>query len=166
MTRYLLAAVAVVVFGSVARAGGPPPVYVVVTKVVLEPSASAPERIRIEGSFVRLESRTDYTYGKPVEGFVYLDIATGKEAECRAEWAKWESAAGTGKAVAVGSCGDGGCFLKATIHKPGEKVEKPDAAYTTELLGRFCGKLYADGDVVKESPVKELLTFAKKAERR
>src|SRR5262245_33686984 len=117
MTRYLLAAAALVAFGSPAWAGGPPPMYVVVDKVVLEPSADAPERIRIEGCFVRLEDNREYRYGKPVEGFVYLSLEKGKEKETRAEWEKWQKAAGTGKAVAVGSCGEAGSFLTAKIHK-------------------------------------------------
>jgi hypothetical protein len=164
MARTLMAAVALTVFAATAQAGGPPPVYVVVEKVVLEPSASAPERIRIEGSFVRLEGGTEYKYGKPVEGFVYLSIEAGKEAACRAEWAQWQQAAGTGKAVAVGSCGQGGALLTAKIHKRGETVSKPDAAYTTDYLGRF-GGLYADGDLVRQSPVKDLLAFAKARDR-
>src|SRR5688572_10102612 len=107
MTRYLMVAAALVAFGAAAWAGGPPPVYVVVDNVTLEPSGF-PERIRIEGCFVRLEKGERSSYGKPVEGYVYLSIQPGKEAECRAEWARWQKAAGTGKAVAVGSCGDGG----------------------------------------------------------
>ncbi len=160
MARYLLVAVAVVAFGATARAGGPPPMYVVVDKVVLEPSADAPERIRIEGAFVRLENLARHEYGKPVEGFVYLGLEPGKEKECRAEWATWQKAAGTGKAVSVGSCGEAGVFLTVKIRKPGERVEKPDAAYSTDRLGRF-GGVYASGDLVREPPVKELLAFVK-----
>ena len=53
MARYVAAAVLALAFGSRAWAGGPPPVYVVVDKVVLEPNGDGPERIRIEGCFVR-----------------------------------------------------------------------------------------------------------------
>src|SRR5215831_2288703 len=77
MARYLAVAVLVLAFGSGAWAGGPPPVYVVVDKVVLEPNADAPERIRIEGCFVRQTEELlrelkdkglpwEKTYGKPV----------------------------------------------------------------------------------------------------
>ena len=58
MTRYLMVIVAAMAFGATALAGGPPPVYVVVNKVTLEPSAGSPERIKIEGCFVRLEQGT------------------------------------------------------------------------------------------------------------
>lgn len=166
MKRYLLAAVALVAFGATAWAGGPPPVYVVVDKVTLEPSADAPERIKIEGCFVRLENTERYEYGKPVEGYVYLSLTPGKEKECRAEWAKWQKTAGTGKAVAVGSCRDAGAFLTVKIRKPGERAEKPDAPYITELtvLERW-GRLYADGDLAQEPPVRSLLAFVKEREK-
>jgi hypothetical protein len=161
MTRNLMIAVAAVVaLGATAWAGGPPPVYVVVDKVTTEPGAGAPERITIHGSFVRLENVPDYTYGKPVQGCVYLSLEAGKEAECRAEWAKWQQAAGTGKAVAVGSCGRAGSLLSAKIHKPGERAGKPDAAYSTGYLGAI-GQLYADANWEREPPVRDLLAFVK-----
>src|SRR5262249_38725258 len=110
MTRYVAVAVLVLAFGSGVWAGGPPPVFVVVDKVVMEPSADSPERIRIEGCFVRQTEELlremkekgipwASTYAKPVEGCVYMSIELGKEKECRAEWAKWQKAAGTGKVV-------------------------------------------------------------------
>lgn len=163
MMRYLMVAVALVVFGTAAWAGGPPPVYVVVDKVTLEPSES-PNRIRIEGCFVRLEKGERSGYGKPVEGYVDLSIQPGKEAECRAEWAKWQKAAGTGKAVAVGSCGDGGALLSVKIRKSGETSDKPDAVYQVGKLERW-GGLYADGDLARQSPVTDLLAFAKAREK-
>lgn len=157
MKRCLMVVVAVVAFGASALAGGPPPVYVVADKVTLEPGG---ERIRIEGSFVRLENGRDYKYGKPVQGSVYLSIAPGKEKECRAEWEKWEKAAGTGKVVAVGSCGEAGALLAVKIRTPAERADQPDATYTPGHLGRF-GSLYADGHWLRESPVTDLLAFAK-----
>jgi hypothetical protein len=164
MARYLMVAVVALVFGTAARAGGPPPVYVVVDKVVLEPSADAPERIKIEGSFVRLADVKKYEYGKPVRGYVYLAIEPGKEKECRAEWAKWQKAAGTGKVVAVGACKEAGSLLTVTIHKPGEQAQRPDATYATEYLGAI-GHLYAEGDWEREPPVRDLLAFVKMREK-
>ncbi|MBY0513779.1 MAG: hypothetical protein K2P78_07685 [Gemmataceae bacterium] len=135
MARYLAAAVAVLAFGSAAWAGGPPPVYVVVDKVVLEPNAGAPERIRIEGCFVRQTEELlrqvnatglpwERTYGKPVAGYVYLSIEPGHEKECRAEWAAWQKAAGTGKVVAVGACTVGGSLLTVTIRRPRRALQR------------------------------------------
>src|SRR5262245_26740490 len=145
MARYLAIAVLALAFGSRAWAGGPPPVYVVVDKVVLEPNADAPERIRIEGCFVRQTEELlrelkekglpwEKTYGKPVEGYVYMSIEPGKEKECRAEWAKWRKAAGTGKVVSVGACVIGGSIREVKIRKLDEKTTKPDAVYTTGEL--------------------------------
>ena len=95
MTRYLMTVLAAAVgFGAAAQAGGPPPVYVVVDKVTLEPSADAPERIKIWGSFVRVENVDSYEYGRPVEGYVYLGLGGGGEVESRAEWERWRKAAG------------------------------------------------------------------------
>ncbi|HET6572179.1 MAG TPA: hypothetical protein VFG68_01140 [Fimbriiglobus sp.] len=161
MTRYLMTLTAAAVgFGAAAQAGGPPPVYVVVDKVALEPSAGAPERIKIAGSFVRVEDVRSYKYGKPVEGSVYLSLAKGQEAETRAEWEKWKKAAGTGKVVAVGSCGEAGSLLTVTIRKPDERPTKPDAAYTPGYLERF-GQLYVGRDLEREAPVRALLDFVK-----
>lgn len=160
MKRSLMTAAVLVVFAAAARAGGPSPMYVVVDKVLLEPSAAAPERIRIEGSFVRLANVSRYEYGKPVHGFIYLSIEPGKEKECRAEWTQWQKAVGTGKAVSVGACQDAGTFLTTKIHADGEKVTKPGAVYTAGRLAAF-GTLYADGDLARESPVRDLIAFAK-----
>jgi hypothetical protein len=160
MTRYLLiVSAAVVGFATAARAGGPPPVYVVVDKVTVEPSAGDPERIKIAGSFVRQEKARNHEYGKPVEGYVYLGIGKGKEAETRAEWAKWRKAAGTGKVVAVGHCEDAGAMLAVKIRKPDEKATEPDAVYTPghiDAIDRPDG-----GASDRHAPVKNLLAFVK-----
>lgn len=161
MKRYLLAAMAVVGSVTTAQAGGPPPMYVVVDKIVIEPSDTTAERIKIEGSFVRLvENNRKYEYGKPVAGYVYLGLDANKAKETRAEWEKWQMAAGTGKAVAVGSCQEAGSFLTVKIRKLDEKAERPDATYTPGKLELF-GSLYASGDLARESPVTDLLAFAK-----
>lgn len=176
MARYLAVAVFVLALGTGAWAGGPPPVYVVVDKVVLEPSADAPERIRIEGCFVRQTQDLlrqvqqgglpwEKTYTKPGEGYVYMSIEPGKEKECRAEWAKWQKAAGTGKVVAVGACVVAGSLRDVKIHKLDEKTTRPDAVYTTDYL-EAGGQSYVDEDRndtfgIRFEPVKELVTFAK-----
>jgi hypothetical protein len=175
MARYLAVAVLALALGSRVWAGGPPPVYVVVDKVVLEPNANAPERIRIEGCFVRQTEELlremketglpwAKTYGKPVEGYVYLSIEPGKEKECRAVWAEWQKAAGTGKVVAVGACTVGGSLQTVKIRKLDEKTTRPDAVYTTQYL-EAGGQSYveADGETfgLRFAPIKDLLAFAK-----
>ena len=51
-------------------------------------------------------------------------------------------------------------FLTVTIRKPSERVEKPDAVYSVEVLGRF-GSMYADGDWLRKAPISDLVAFAK-----
>ena len=157
MKRFLMTVAAVVAVGAAAEAGGPPPVYVVVDQVTVD-SAGGPERVTIRGSFIRLKDRTEYEYGQPVEGYVCLAIDPKKAADCRAEWAKWAKAAGTGKAVAVGACGDAGSLLTVTIHKPGERATGADATYTVGHLENFDppGRGWSD-----QKAVKDLLAFVK-----
>lgn len=180
MARCLAVAVLALAFGSRAWAGGPPPVYVVVDKVILEPNADAPERIRIEGCFVRQDEELvwvrqgndrvgrglpwEKTYGKPVEGYVYMSIEPGKEKECRAEWAKWQKAAGTGKVVSVGACVHAGSLRTVKLRKLDEKTTRPDAVYTTDYL-EAGGQHYVEGQHATFgllfAPAKDLLAFAK-----
>jgi hypothetical protein len=177
MGRYLAVAVLALTFGSGAWAGGPPPVYVVVDKVVLEPNADAPERIRIEGCFVRQTDELlrevrengrewESTYSKPVEGYVYMSIEPGQEKECRAEWTKWQKAAGTGKVVAVGGCVVGGSLRTVKIRELNEKTTRPDAVYTTDYL-EAGGQSYVEDNGeratfgLRFAPVKAVLAFAK-----
>jgi len=172
MARHLAIAVLALAFSSRAWAGGPPPVYVVVDKVVLEPNADTPERIRIEGCFVRqteelLRERGKgwaSTFGKPVEGYVYMSIEPGKEKECRAEWTKWQKAAGTGKVVTVGACVIGGSLQDVKIRKLDEKTTQPDAVYTTDYLEAGSQRyVESDSDTFELgfAPVKDLLAFTK-----
>ena len=157
MARFLVAAAAVVVVGAAARAGGPPPVYVVVDTVTVEASGG-PERVTIQGSFIRLTGGPGYRYGKPVRGFVRLALDETKASECRAEWKEWAKAAGTGKVVAVGMCGEAGTLLTATIHDAGDGAAGPDGTYTPGHLQKLSPP---GGDWSREEPVKALLTFVR-----
>lgn len=164
MARLLMTVVAVsVAVGSTAYAGGPPPMYVVVEKVVLEPSAGSAERITIKGSFIRQKERgTDY--GKPVEGYVSFSLDKDRASPCRTEWRKWEKTAGTGKVVAVGMCGVAGSFLTAKIHESGERAAAPDTAYTP---GHFTGiDPPVGGNWSDQPPVNSLLSFVKDQQAR
>jgi hypothetical protein len=76
------------VFAVEVQAGGPPPVCMVVDKLVFEPNQEAPKRVQIWGTFSFLKERT--TYGEPVRGYLYYTLASGKEEQCRKEWAHLE----------------------------------------------------------------------------
>jgi hypothetical protein len=156
MNRVLLTAVAVTFSWAAARAGGPPPLYMVVEKVTLEPGERAPERIRIEGVFTRTQPHK-MTYSEPVRGYLYLEAVRGEEKACRSEWARWQKAAGSRQVFAVGCCYEAGAFLTVPIHKPGERVNKPDGAYPLGHLDKF-----APGTFDHTPEVKKLLAFVRK----
>lgn len=160
MTRFLMTLAVVAVVGATARAGGPPPVYVVVDEVTTEASAGG-ERITIRGSFTRVKAGPGYEYTPPVRGFVRLSLDKAKEAACRAEWAAWAKAAGTGKVVAVGLCSQAGALLTADVHKPGDRPAGPDPVYTPGHLDTAV-KAAGDRGWADEPAARALLAFVEK----
>src|SRR5438552_16589445 len=88
MSRIKWAAALILAFAFVvdARAGGPPPVCMVIDKLVFEPNEEAPARMQIWGTFSFLKEKTNY--GKPVQGYLYYTLANGKEEQCRKEWGR------------------------------------------------------------------------------
>src|SRR5882724_11617901 len=110
--KWILAAVFVIATSALAHAGGPPPMYVVVDKVVFEPEKRVSGWKQIWGTFTRAEKVVDkagnasFVFTKPVYGYVYLSLPKNQDSKLMEELKDWEKAAGTGKAVAVGSCGD------------------------------------------------------------
>lgn len=166
LTRGLLSALLLMGAASFANAGGPPPMYVVVHKVVEEPGKRVPGWIQIWGSFTRLEkvakgkTDTEWVYSKPVYGYVYLSVADAGDRKFQEDLQDWKQAAGTGKPVAVGACGEGGSLLKCKIHFAEETVAKADLAYTPGHL-RLWGDLYATSDLARHSEVVALIKFDK-----
>jgi hypothetical protein len=161
MTRFLMTVVAVTVsvaVGSSAYAGGPPPMYVVVEKVVLESSSDGAERITIQGSFIRQKERGT-EYDKPVAGYMSFTLDKAKAAACRTEWNKWEKAAGTGRVVAVGMCGAAGSFLTEKIHESNDRLKDAGAVYTPGHISAIDPP--GRGDFANQAPVKALLAFVK-----
>lgn len=160
MTRFLLAVAAVTVGFAAARAGGPPPVYVLVDEVVVEPSKGDPERVTIRGVFARLKEGKGAEYTAPVEGSVHFTLNKDKSGDQEKELKQWAKAAGTGRVVPVGMCGDAGSFLDVKIRKADERPKAADATYTTGYIGatETTGGKQACADM---EPVKALLAFAK-----
>ncbi|HQR06149.1 MAG TPA: hypothetical protein PLN21_04960 [Gemmatales bacterium] len=165
-TSVILASLLVIATSALAHVGGPPPMYVVVDKVVLEPEKRVPGWVQIWGCFTRINTTKDgngnYAEGfsRPTYGFVYLSTPCKTIREFNEELQEWQKAAGTGKAVAIGSCGEAGCMLRCRIHLPNETDGTPDATYTTGHLKRF-GDMYANGDFNGYPEVAALLKFAK-----
>jgi len=107
-------------------ASGEVGVYAIVSKVVLEPNETAPERIQIWGAFTLVDK--DITTGKqtltPQRGYMYFTLsgsASRKDVALK-EWADFKSIAGTGQAVAFGRFFYIGRFADELISRPAGSV--------------------------------------------
>jgi hypothetical protein len=108
-----------------AAASDPTGIYAVVDRVVLEPSAEAPERAQVWGTFVIARPRAGGSqYGPPEKGYMYFSLRPGKEDLTRREWADFKKVAGTGQVVGFGSRWEKGGL--ARLRKAAEKVGAPD----------------------------------------
>jgi hypothetical protein len=123
--------------------------YVVVDKVVLEPSEGAPTRAQIWGTFVLAADRRGSSYGHPQYGYFYYSAEPGKEDVCRREWADFKRAAGTGTVIGFGHTYE----LKGLGHLRGhgEAVQLPEPY----PVGNGLTKVTRGPDY---PPIKELLT--------
>lgn len=157
--------IALFVFGAVssAWAGGPPPMYVVVEKVILEPGASNPGWVQIWGCITRRTTDSDGNateeFSRPTYGYLFLSIEPKGREQVQAELQEWKKATGTGKAVAIGACEQAGTFLKCTIYQPTEKAKVPAAVYSPGHLKTY-GDLYATRQLAQRPEVVALLKFA------
>ena len=122
----------------VVTASGPIGVYALVNKVVLEPSADKPERIRISGVFIAAVETPDNStvYSAPQRGYLYFELPKGNEELARREWADLKSVAGTRQVVGFGS----GWEPKVRVRKPNEEAKLPG----DYLLGNGLVKINSD----------------------
>jgi hypothetical protein len=97
-------------------------VYARVDKVVLEPDATAPERIQVWGAFALARADDRNTYDSAQRGYLYFSCRLGKEDICRKEWADLKAIAGTGRVVGFG----GRDFWRPRVRKAEEKADNPD----------------------------------------
>ncbi len=86
-----------------AQASDPTGGYVLVERVVFEPSDGAPEHIQVWGAFTLCKEAGGRNYTPPTHGYLYYTVAQGQEEACRKEWADFKRVAGTGQAVGFGS---------------------------------------------------------------
>jgi hypothetical protein len=123
MRRILLTVVvAFLALAGTARASDPVGIYALVEKVVLEPQ-DKPERAQVWGVFLLAKAASNVEYQKPVYGYLYYTVESGKEKDSRIEWADLKKVAGTGQTVAFA-----GRYQKlGKVRKASEKPEKPDA---------------------------------------
>jgi hypothetical protein len=97
-------------------------VYARVDKVVLEPDATAPERIQIWGAFALASKEDRNTYDPARRGYLYCSCKPGRAEICRKEWADLKAVAGTGQVVGFGSRDE----PRLRVRKAEEKVADPD----------------------------------------
>jgi hypothetical protein len=133
----VLALATVLVAGSAARASDPTGGYLIVDKVVLDPSDS-PTTIQIWGVFTVAQERGGADYSRPQHGYLYYKIADGKEEVCRKEWNDIKKAAGTGQVLAFGS--SYALEKIGKVRKANVKPESPD----TYPIGNGLTKLHYD----------------------
>lgn len=121
--KNILAALALVVLGATIgldasdRVG----VYAVIDKVVFEPNADNPERIRIWGAFAVATRNDNNLYDAVRRGYLYFSAAESREL-ARQEWNDLKALAGSKNIVAFGSR-----FGQSMRVRPeGEKPQAPD----------------------------------------
>ncbi len=119
----VLALAAALMVGGAARASDPIGGYLIVDKVILEPS-DAPTTIQIWGSIVLATQPGGRAHSDPAYGYLYYKVPTGKEDVARKEWTDLKKAAGTGHVIGFGSSYE----LKALgkVRKPSDKPETAD----------------------------------------
>jgi hypothetical protein len=97
-------------------------VYARIDKVVLEPTADAPQRAQVWGVFAMAKPNDMNDYLPPARGYLYFALAANPQA-AQKEWADLQSVAGTNQIVGFGSRWE----LKARVRPADEKPEKADA---------------------------------------
>lgn len=105
----------------IVNASGPIAVYALVERVVFEPNADKPQRIRISGVFITAEDRSD-AYSAPQRGYLYFALPNGANEIALREWADLKSVAGTHQVVGFGST----WHNKVRLRKPDEEAKSPD----------------------------------------
>ena len=125
--RSAAAVLAIAVCVGVARASGPIAVYALVDKVVFEPNAETPERIRISGVFLTARERSS-EYSAPQRGYLYFtlpaaDVNRPRDVELALrEWADLKSVAGTRQVVGFGSS----WASEVRVRKQNEGAKSPE----------------------------------------
>ena len=124
-TQVSILALILILAASALMASGTVGIYGIVSKVVLEPNDTNPERIQIWGAFTLVDGGNG-SGGKtltPQRGYLYFALPTGtaagnqREAALK-EWADFKAIAGTNQAVAFGRFGYIGAFADELISRP------------------------------------------------
>jgi len=128
MKRFPNLPLALVVFAGVLQASDRVAAYVLVDKVITEPTADTPEQIQIWGVFSIADPNNGSLYKGPERGYMYFKLPEKNEAAARNEWADFKSIAGKREAVGFGNR----YIEKLRVRKAEEKPKSPDV-YRVEL---------------------------------
>jgi hypothetical protein len=123
------------VSGAVASASDRVAVYTRIDRVVLEPTADAPERIQIWGVFSVAQPNNPNDYRPAARGYLYYTLPSNRDG-ARREWSDLKSVAGTGQLVAFGSRWEGVPRLRQASESP----EGPDAYSLNAGVVKVAGK--------------------------
>jgi len=140
----LLAALAIV---AVVRASDRVAVYAKVDRVVLEPSAEAPETVQVWGVFAVAQPNNPNDYQPAGRGYLYYKLPANRDA-ARREWADLKTVAGTGQLVAFGTRWEG----LPRIRQADEKPAGPDVYSVNTGLVKVQGR-------TDYAPIKSLIEY-------
>jgi hypothetical protein len=114
-------ALAMTLFPGAINASGPVAVFALVDKVVLEPTADKPERVRISGVFIVARGQSG-DYGTPQRGYLYFVLPKEKYDLVRRECSDLQAVAGTRQVIGLGSS----WFATVHVRKADEEAKSPD----------------------------------------
>lgn len=109
------------VAAAAAGASFPVGIYAIVDKVVIEPSATEPQRIQIWGNFAVWDD-SGSGYRSPAQGYLYFTCPKEQVAICRNEWADLRAIAGKDETVGFGSRS----LLAGRVRQNNEAASAPD----------------------------------------
>jgi len=121
--------------------------YVLVDRVVVEPSAAAPERIQIWGVFTAADPSGEATYSAPRRGYLYAWFPPDRPMPA---WEQWQPVAGTPRLLRFVSFP----WKNLRIRPAEESLSGPDEY---SLMGPF--PVRTDSTY---SPIQSLLAFQKR----
>lgn len=125
----------VLVAAAALHASDPVAVYARVDRVVLAPSAEAPQTIQVFGVFSVAEPSNPNDYQPAARGYLYFKLPTD-ERLARREWADLKAVAGTKQIVAFGSR----FRMKPRIRGEHDAPDAPDTYSVATGLTRVNGR--------------------------
>lgn len=146
-TKLCAVTLTILAAGAIVHASDRVAVYARVDRVVLDPTAEAPDTIQIWGVFSTAHPNNANDYRPPARGYLYYRLPANREVG-RREWADLKQIAGSGQLVAFGSRWDGAPRLRAADEPPAN----PDLYSVNTGLIKIQGK-------TDYAPIRALIDF-------